>query len=196
MDGNQPTRREFVSSTAGVLGGGWLWLQLPAVAALSACARDAARTSEPWAFFSDAEGAAMRALAARIIPSDADSPGAEEAGAAWFADLALNGPFTDLADTVRAGLANLDARSRAAHGAVFASVDPVAQDAIIGDIVTAPFFATARMLVIMGTFSDPSHGGNRNHAGFTMLGMEHASAYAPPFGWYDAEHARLNGGAS
>jgi gluconate 2-dehydrogenase gamma chain len=196
MDGTQPTRREFVSSTAGLLGGGWLWLQLPAIASLSACARKAARANEPFVFFSDAEGAGMRALAARIIPSDATSPGAEEAGAAWFADGALAGPLSDLAGTVRAGLADLDARSRAAHGAVFARLDPAVQDAVIGDIVPTPFFADARGLVIMGTFSDPSHGGNRNHAGFTLLGMEHASAYVPPFGWYDAEHARTNGGAS
>jgi hypothetical protein len=52
MDVIHPTRREFVSSTAGMLGGGWLWLHLPVIATLSACARDAARTNEPFAMFS------------------------------------------------------------------------------------------------------------------------------------------------
>jgi gluconate 2-dehydrogenase gamma chain len=179
-----------------MLGGGWLWLHLPVMATLSACARDAARANEPFTMFSVAEGQAMRAFAARIIPSEADSPGAEEAGAAWFADRALAGPFAELAESVRAGLADVDERSRAAHGAVFARLDAAQQDSIMGDMVDTPFFADARMLVVMGTFSDPSHGGNRDHAGFTLLGMEHATAFVPPFGWYDAEHIRMNGGAT
>jgi gluconate 2-dehydrogenase gamma chain len=196
MDVIHPTRREFVSSTAGMLGGGWLWLHLPVIATLSACARDAARMNEAFTMFSVAEGQAMRAFAARIIPSETDSPGAEEAGAAWFADRALAGPFAALAESVRAGLADVDARSRAAHGAVFARLTAAQQDVIMGEMVEAPFFADARMLVVMGTFSDPAHGGNRDHAGFTLLGMQHAPAFVPPFGWYDAEHIRMNGGAT
>jgi gluconate 2-dehydrogenase gamma chain len=196
MDVIHPTRREFVSSTAGMLGGGWLWLHLPVIATLSACARDAARTNEPFTMFSVAEGQAMRAFAARIIPSDADSPGADEAGAAWFADRALAGPYAALAEPVRAGLANMDERSRGEYGAVFARLNAAQQDSIMGDMVDTPFFADARMLVVMGTFSDPSQGGNRDHAGFTLLGMEHAPAFVPPFGWYDAEHIRVNGGAT
>jgi hypothetical protein len=43
---------------------------------------------------------------------------------------------------------------------------------------------------VAGVFSDPSYGGNRDHAGFTLIGMEHAAAYQPPFGWYDAEYAK------
>jgi gluconate 2-dehydrogenase gamma chain len=185
-----------MSSTAGMLGGGWLWLHLPAIATLSACARDAARVNDPFTMFSVAEGQAMRAFAARIIPSETDSPGAEEAGAAWFADRALAGPFAALADSVRAGLADVDERSRASYGAEFARLDAAQQDSIMGDMVETPFFADARTLVVMGTFSDPSHGGNRDHAGFTLLGMAHASAFVPPFGWYDAEHSRMNGGAA
>jgi gluconate 2-dehydrogenase gamma chain len=196
MDASLSTRREFVSSTAGMLGSGWLWLHLPVIATLSACARDAARTNEPFTLFNAAEGRAMRAFAARILPSEADSPGAEEAGAAWFADGALAGPFADLAESVRAGLADLDTRAHAAHGAVFARLDTTEQDSIMGDVVATPFFGDARMLVVIGTFSDPSHRGNRGHAGFTLLGMEHAPAFVPPFGWYDAEHVRSNGGAT
>jgi gluconate 2-dehydrogenase gamma chain len=168
MNGPGPTRREFVSATAGGLGSGWLWLHLPVIASLSACAREAARTEEPFALFSVAEGQAMRAFAVRVIPTEVGSPGAEEAGAAWFADSALAGPFPELAGPVRKGLAELDARSRAAHGQVFARLDTARQDAILGDMVETTFFEYARMLVVMGTFSDPVHGGNRGHAGFTL----------------------------
>jgi gluconate 2-dehydrogenase gamma chain len=196
MDGPLPTRREFVSSGAGTLGAGWLWLQLPMLAALSACARDAARSNEPFTTLSAAEGLAMSAFAARIIPSDPGSPGAAEAGAAWFADAVLGGPFDEMAGPVRAGLADLDARARASHAAAFAQLDAAQQDAIIGAVVDTPFFELGRMLVVMGTLCDPSRGGNRGHVGFTLIGMEHASAFTPPFGWYDAEHARTNGGAA
>lgn len=195
MDGSLPTRREFVSSTAGMLGGGWLWLNLPLLTTLSACARDAALSNEPFTTFTPAEGRAMRAFAARIIPSEPGSPGAEEAGSAWFADAALAGPFEDMGVPVREGLADLDTRAQAEHGADFADLDAAQQDALIGDVVDTPFFFLGRMLVVIGVFADPVHGGGRDGVGHALLGMEHAAAYQPPFGWYDTEYVRLNGTA-
>lgn len=196
---SMPTRRDFVSSTAALFGGGWLWLQLPALASISACARDAARRNDAFATLSPGEGRAMRAFAARIIPSGDGLPGADEAGAAWFADGALGGPLAGMRELVAAGLADLDARAEAAHGAVFADATPEQQDAIMRDIEDQPFFFVGRLLTVLGTFSDPVHGGNRNHAGFALLEMEHAAAYQPPFGWYDEQHARdraASGGVS
>lgn len=193
---SEPTRREFVSSTAALLGGGWLWLQLPAIATLSACARDAAIRNDPFTNLTAAEGRVMRAFASRIIPSGDGLPGAEEAGAAWFVDAALGGPFGGVRGLFAEGLADLDARATAAHGVAFADAAPDQQDAIMHDVEDEQFFFMARMLTLAGTFSDPSHGGNRDHAGFALLGMEHAGAYQPPFGWYDEQHARGEGGAA
>jgi gluconate 2-dehydrogenase gamma chain len=195
LDGAVPSRRDFISSSAGMFGGGWLWLNLPVVTALSACARDAARHDEPFAFLSPVEGRVMRAFAARIIPTGPDSPGAEESGAAWFADAALAGPFDGMADPVRGGLADLEARARAAYGVGFAGLGPAQQDALIEEVLDTPFFFLGRMLVVMGVFSDPAWGGGRADMGHTLLGMDHAPAYRPPFGWYDAEHVRLHGNA-
>src|SRR5690606_8006186 len=107
-----PTRREFVSRTAGLLGSGWLWLQLPALATLSACARKAATRNEPFTNFDEREGRALRAFAARILPSDDGLPGAEEAGAAWFIDGAMDGPFGAMKELLTAGLEDLDARAQ------------------------------------------------------------------------------------
>jgi hypothetical protein len=190
-----PTRREFVSSTAALFGGGWLWLQLPALASLSACARDAAQRDDPFVNLSAGEGRAMRAFAARIIPSDDGVPGADEAGAAWFVDGALSGPFAGIRELLGAGLADLDARAMAAHSVAFADAAPDQQDALMHEVEDSQFFFMARMLTVAGTFSDPSHGGNRDHAGFTLLQMDHAAAYQPPFGWYDEQYVRENGGA-
>jgi gluconate 2-dehydrogenase gamma chain len=196
MSGSTPTRREFVSTSAGMLGGSWLWLNLPVIASLSSCARDAAERGDPFNTFTNAEGAAMRAFAARVIPSAEGSPGAEEAGAVWFADRALAELFPDMLPPLREGLAGLDERARKLGGASFAGLDAEQQDALIGDVVDTPFFFLGRMLVVMGVFSDPTWGGNRDHVGETLLAITHAASYQPPFGWYDAEHVRVNGGAA
>ncbi|HEX6308705.1 MAG TPA: gluconate 2-dehydrogenase subunit 3 family protein [Longimicrobiales bacterium] len=187
-----PTRREFVSTTAAMFGGGWLWLQLPALATLSACARDAARRNEPFTNLSEAEGRAMRAFAARILPSGDGVPGADEAGVAWFVDRAMMGPFGGMKELITAGLADLDARAQAAHSVDFADAAGEQQDEIMRAVEATQFFGMARMLTLAGTFADPSHGGNRDHAGFALLGMEHAPAYRAPFGWYDEQYAREN----
>jgi gluconate 2-dehydrogenase gamma chain len=133
----------------------------------------------------------MRAFAAQILPSDDEVPGAEEAGAVHFVDRALGLPlFSDKAALIRSGLADLDARARAfdASGG-FASLSAAQQIAIMQRIESEPFFAAARALVVIGTLADPSYGGNRGGAGWTMIGMQHEPSYSAPFGWYDAPHA-------
>ena len=190
-----PTRRDFVTQTSSLLGSGWLWLNLPAITTLSACAMDAARRDAPFVTLTADEGAAVRAFAARIIPSDDVGVGAEEAGAAWFVDGALGGPMAGMLEPIRAGLADLDERARAKHGVAFADALPGDQDALIGEITDTPLFQLGRMLVVMGVFADPKHGGNRNHVGFTVLKMDHQQSYQPPFGYYDAEYAK-NGGVA
>lgn len=189
------SRREFLAASSRLLGSGWLALHASSVLGLAACARDAARTGEPFATLSAAEGATLRALAARIIPSDDGTPGAEEAGAAWFADRMLGSHLADMLGAIRDGLADLDTRAVGRHGAAFASLDAAQQDALVGDVAASEFFEAARMLVVLGTFSVPGLGGNRDGVGYTLLGVEHHAAYSPPFGWYDAEHARSAGGA-
>ncbi len=38
---------------------------------------------------------------------------------------------------------------------------------------TTPFFTAARALVVIGTFADPSYGGNKGGAGWMMIGIDH-----------------------
>jgi gluconate 2-dehydrogenase gamma chain len=189
-----PSRREFLSTSAGFVGAGWLWMNLPAIAALAACARDSARVDAPFRALSPAEGAAMRALASRILPSGDGLPGADEAGAVWFVDGALEGPFASMKEPLLAGLADLDRRAEAAYGDVFAALPPPEQDALVGEIADGPFFGMARLLTVAGVFSDPGYGGNRNDAGATILGVRHSPSYQPPFGWYDAALVEGGGG--
>ena len=182
------TRRDFLADSGRAASAGWLAVHLSWLAVLAGCARDDARNDGALVSFTPAEWRAMRALAAQIIPSG-DTPGAEEAGAVQFVDRALALPFfASSLPIVRAGLADLDARARAVEpNAEFGTLSVAQQIAIMRRVEHEPFFPVARSLVLIGTFADPSYGGNRNGAGWTIVGMEHRPSYSAPFGWYDAQ---------
>ena len=191
-------RRAFVAESGRALGAGLVALQLPWVSALAACARADARAEAPFTTFSAAEARTMRAFAAQIIPSDAELPGAEEAGAVYFVDRAIGSYMQDMKRSVRSGLADLDrrARKRGAGDGGFAALPAERQAEVIREVERSEFFGAARMLVVAGTFSDPSYGGNRQGAGWKVLDMEHRPAFQPPFGWYDTEAAGAQPNAS
>ncbi len=162
--------------------GSWLLLHLPALGGLAACAREAAQRGDSLRLFTPAEGRTFAAAAGRILPSDPELPGAEEAGAVHFADGALVQLFPDFEEPVRAFLGVLDGD---APPGGFADLDPESQDRILRELEEDGRFELLRMLVVMGTFSDPHHGGNRDGAGWRILDAEFLPAYAPPFGAYD-----------
>ena len=180
-------RREFLVDLMRTAAAGALAIQLPLLATLEGCARD----TDQFAHLTPSEARAMRAFAAQILPSEAGSPGADEAGVVYFVDRALADPFfADMVPVIRAGLAQLDAYARAAGARRgFSSLSDEGQVTIMGRIANGPFFASARTLVLIGAFADSSYGGNRGGAGLIMMGMEHRSSYAAPFGWYDAQSA-------
>lgn len=178
------TRRDFLTDVARSATAGGLALQLPLLTMLASCARDA----EHFKQLTPAEARTMRAFAAQILPSESSSPGAEEAGAVYFIDQAFGHPF--FADTVRVVRAGLDALDRRASsmGARngFASLSSADQATVMRSLEREPFFAAARTLVLIGTFADPSHGGNRGGVGLKMMRIDHQPSYTAPFGWYDA----------
>lgn len=137
------------------------------------------------------EGAVIGAIAARIVPSD-DTPGAREAGAVYFIDRALGSFFKDQLRGAQRGVRDLNARVRKRHKGVtsFAALDSAAQDALLREIENTPFFQGTRFTTIVGTFANSSWGGNRDNAGWKILGFESHAAYKPPFGYYDAQAAR------
>ena len=191
MTATQPTRRDFLADSSRGAAGFWLALELPFLACLAACSREDARAARPLAVLTTAQGRAMRAFAAQIIPSDDASPGADEAGAVHFIDSALGRPpFDTSATIIRAGLDGLDARARSVdRRADFAALPVAQQIAIMRDVEREPYFATARLLVVLGTFADPKYGGNLDGVGWKMLGLDHHPTYTAPFGWYDAQEA-------
>jgi gluconate 2-dehydrogenase gamma chain len=196
LDASRPvagstSRREFLSSSGRFLGAGWLAAHLPALAALSACSREAAERGDPFTVLTPGEGETMAAFAELILPSD-DLPGAREAGVTHFVDGALGQLFPDMLGAIRPGLADLDERAAGAGGngsapaGAFATIPAESRAAIVREIEDTPFFFLSRMLVVMGMFSDPVHGGNRGEVGWDLLRMAHAPMFEPPFGHYDA----------
>jgi len=134
----------------------------------------------------------LDALAGRILPSVDGRPGAREAGAIHFIDRALAtfnaGQKTAYAD----GVADLNRRAagKFAGRAGFTALTPAQQDDVIRDIDTSPFFQAARFDTIVGTLALPTYGGNRDYAGWHLIGLEHRPRFQAPFGFYDAEGGR------
>ncbi|HEY6926118.1 MAG TPA: gluconate 2-dehydrogenase subunit 3 family protein [Steroidobacteraceae bacterium] len=141
------------------------------------------------------ELADLDALTAQIIPTDS-TPGAREAGVAHFIDRALASYLAPVATGFVAGLKDL---RKAVHGRYpgagsFAALSPSQQLEYLASIEASPFFATLRYLTVLGMFSDPSYGGNRDGIGWKLLGFENNHAYAPPFGYYDRGYPGFEAG--
>ena len=177
------SRRGFLKG-AGALGLGALW---PAVLAAAQDAAAAADAEAAFETLSDEEAADLVAIAAQIFPSDPALPGANEAGVVYFMDSALRTFMAGARESVGAGLEALAARAAAVQpGARFARLPGDEQVKLLKAEENSPFFGTVRFLTIAGMFALPVYGGNRNHAGWKMLGFEHRHVWAPPFGHYDA----------
>lgn len=185
----QTTRRNFLIGGARLAGASWVLTQLPLIVSISGCARDRASRLEPLRVLTEEEARTTRALASQILPSD-ELPGAEEAGTLYFIDRALEVDFAGLAVPLRAAISELDNQARAAHSMAFADLDFAQQTELVRGIENAPYFGAARLLVVLGTFSLPERGGNRDGAGWRILGMSHEGFYTPPFGFYDEAAAK------
>jgi gluconate 2-dehydrogenase gamma chain len=180
-----------------------LFLRAAAAASAAWAAADFAQVEEALAWATQRAGAgaggmkvltkeqaeAIDALTSRILPAVDGKPGAHDAGVVHFIDRAL-ATFNAGQKTVYIdGIADLNRRAAAKQpgAAGFASLTPAQQDDVLREIADTPFFQTARFDTIVGTFGLPALGGNRDHAGWRLLGLEHRPAFEAPFGYYDAE---------
>jgi gluconate 2-dehydrogenase gamma chain len=127
-----------------------------------------------------AEADTLEAIVARLIPSDANGPGAAEARAAHYIDRALTGPLRASREAYAAGLAAIDSYALSSKGATFAKLSASYQDAVLTDMEknaaagfvpnSATFFNLLRTHTIQGTFCDPYYGGNASFAGWDLIG--------------------------
>jgi gluconate 2-dehydrogenase gamma chain len=147
--------------------------------------------SEHGAFFNHDNAATIAAFTERIMPSAPDKPGAQDAGVLNYIDLALSGAYADLQDFYRRGLAQLDAYCRKTYNAPFVRLGATRQDEVIKALdegkatgftwpTAQEFFNTIRTHTMEGMFADPIYGGNKDFAGWRLVGFPGAQAIFTP----------------
>lgn len=140
-------------------------------------------------FLTPSEAADVDAIAAQIVPSD-DTPGAREAGVVRFIDGALSTFWSQLAGDYRAQLKVFQAAVRERHSSAtsFAALTSDQQILVLRENERTPFFNMTRVLTLLGMFSLPAYGGNREGVGWKLIGFEDAHVFQPPFGYYDRDY--------
>src|SRR5262245_65181750 len=134
------------------------------------------------AFLNDEDAATVTAFAERLMPGAPGKPGAKDAGVLNYIDLALSGAYVDQQDFYRRGLAALGGYCRKTYNAPFAKLDAAKQDEVLGALeqgkasgFTWPtqqaFFNTLRTHTMEGMFADPIYGGNKDFAGWRLIGF-------------------------
>jgi gluconate 2-dehydrogenase gamma chain len=187
------SRRSFLLASGAAFSGVWIAAQWPAIAAAAQHAENMPAAASPAHFeiLTAADAADVDALCAQIVPSGV-TPGAHEAHTAYFIDKSLATYFASMAPDFRLGLAEFQARFRAVDPAnAFSAVGPKVQESFLKTVDRTPFFETTRFLTVLGLFSSPKYGGNYQGSGWKLMGFVDQHAFAPPFGYYDAQYARF-----
>jgi gluconate 2-dehydrogenase gamma chain len=151
---------------------------------------DAAQTANgsSTSFLNASDAADVEAVAAQIIPTD-DTPGAREAAVVHFIDRALATFYSQLGSDYRAQLAAFQTACRDRHpGLSFALLTTAEQIDFLKGVDDTPFFNTTRLLTLLGMFTLPAYGGNRDGIGWKLIGFEDAHVFRPPFGHYDRDY--------
>jgi gluconate 2-dehydrogenase gamma chain len=139
-------------------------------------------------FLTAALAAEIEALCAEIIPSSDGTPGARETGAIYFIDHALADWDRGQREAYRTGMEDVQRRRQRMfpQSASVAGLSSSEVIALLRAIEKMPFFEVLRTHTILGFVGPPSRGGNREHAGWTHIGVEAKMIFTPPFGYYDA----------
>jgi gluconate 2-dehydrogenase gamma chain len=210
---NELSRRKFLLRTGTGLSAAWVSANWPALLSAATHAHRAAQSPAPpkLEFFTAEQAAEIDAVTARIIPSD-DTPGAREAGVVYFIDRGLATFAADDQKTYREGLPELLARVSEMFPGVakFSALTPEQQDGVLHSFeehAESPqkagkpaqrtfrprpgaqnFFETLHQHTIVGFLIDPDFGGNRDGAGWKVIGREREHMFQPPFGYYDKDY--------
>jgi gluconate 2-dehydrogenase gamma chain len=142
-------------------------------------------------FFNDEQAATVAAFAERLLPGEPGKPGATDANVLNYIDLALAGAYADQQDFYRRGLAGLDDHCRKTYQRSFVKLSYSQQDEVIGALeqgkaggfefpTAQAFFNTLRTHTLEGMFADPVYGGNRNFAGWQLVGFPGAQLFYTP----------------
>jgi gluconate 2-dehydrogenase gamma chain len=163
----------------------------PGDAAAEATAQGHAHGAGHGTFFNDDDAVAVAAFAERLMPGASGKPGAGDAGVLNYIDLALAGAYADQQDFYRRGLAALDGYCHNAYGKPFAQLGFSQQDEVITALEQGrasnfswpsaqAFFNTLRTHTMEGMFADPIYGGNKDFAGWRLVGFPGAQPLFSP----------------
>lgn len=129
--------------------------------------------------FTDEDYAVMVAAVDRILPRDED-PGALDADVPVYVDSVLQTPElrqmrVDFVD----GLAILQKRARGTYAKPFTDLAPEDQDTLLTQFKDAKegsgeaqFYTNLLTLTLEGFLGDPAYGGNKNRAGWALVGFD------------------------
>ena len=206
---NHLSRRGFLSHSLSGISAAWVAAHWPAMLSAATHARESAQSASPakFEFFSPEQAAEIDAIASRIIPTT-DAPGAHEAGVVFFIDRALVTFAKDNQKLYAEGLPALQLRVRELFPAVqkFSSATPEQQDQVLESLDeqsgaggrspyralggAQSFFETLRGHTISGFLIDPDADkrGNRDGAGWKVIGRDREHMFMPPFGYYDKDY--------
>lgn len=131
--------------------------------------------------FSSAEADTVDATLGRLMPTDADGPGAVEARVLRYIDRALSSDLASSRPAYTAGLAATNAYARSRFGDDFADLSAARQDTILDEMErnvatgfspsSRAFFDLVREHAVQGMFGDPVHGGNADFIGWDLIGF-------------------------
>jgi gluconate 2-dehydrogenase gamma chain len=119
------------------------------------------------------------AIAARILPTT-DTPGAVEAGAVFYIDHALAGPYAHWLSRYAGGFRALNKYAKRQFGVSFENLSGEQQDSVLSDLEAGTitelrngeeFFELLRTHVLEGVFGEPNYGGNRDMIGWKLVGF-------------------------
>ncbi|HEX8794345.1 MAG TPA: gluconate 2-dehydrogenase subunit 3 family protein [Polyangiaceae bacterium] len=188
----RPTRREILIATTSVGVGGALALILERRHAGLRATTGAASMQTPAPIaqattleaLTEAEFLTLAAACERIYPQD-DAPGALTLGVPIFIDRTLAAErLPAWADGLLTSAARLDVESFRRFAVPFAAASAANQDALIADWAAERDSDNARFVkhlvtaTLEGVLSDPTHGGNRDRAGWRTFALG-ADPYAP-----------------
>ena len=187
MSEHDKARRSFLINSA-VSVGAVAGAALPSETLAKNATHDAAATHQVagaenrGAFLSEDEAATVAAFAERLMPGAPGKAGAKDANVVNYIDLSLAGAYSDQREFYRRGLAQLDAWCNATFKESFVYLKPAQQDEAIRSLeegkatgfawpTAKAFFNTLRTHTMEGMFADPIYGGNRDFAGWKLVGF-------------------------
>jgi len=181
------SRRSFIKSGGTIFGASWLAINMPLIVSAGQTAEENQQAGAVYENLSAEEAVELGAWVNQIIPAD-ETPGAVEIGVLYFIDAALGGFMSDSAPELRQGLEEFQQKIQSSFPEVnrLSELSFEQQTDMLKSVEDGPLFEMLHFMTLCGMFCLPSYGGNRNNAGWELVGFDHRHAWQPPFGYYDA----------